>query len=169
LAGVKTAHIRAKWVTDPFKGPFRLICMAPYDRLKAFEKSYELGLAVLKSTERWPKLHMYGLAAQARRASASVSINIAEGVCKRGRRELRRYLDIALGSLAETEVLLRFARDMKFIPADEMRALEPSRDEAGRLTWALYEATTKGNGRPLSPPGSTIPQRFKLPTDPLAH
>jgi four helix bundle protein len=82
--------------------------MAPFDRLTAFQKSYELGLAVLKSTEKWPKQHQFGIAAQARRASTSVSINIAEGSCKRGRAEFRRYLDIALGSLAETEVLLRF-------------------------------------------------------------
>jgi hypothetical protein len=71
--------------------------MAPFDRLTAFQKSYELGLAVLKSTEKWPKQHQFGIAAQARRASTSVSINIAEGSCKRGRAEFRRYLDISWG------------------------------------------------------------------------
>ena len=125
--------------------------MATHETLLAFRKSYELGLAVLRSTESWPKREMFGLASQARRASTSVSINIAEGVAKRGRNELRRYLDIALGSLAETQVLISFAQDMGFISVPEAAALEERRAEAGRLVWGLYVATVKGKGRPLSP------------------
>lgn len=126
--------------------------MATHDRLEAFKKSYAFGLAVLDSTEHWPKREMFGLAAQIRRASTSISINIAEGFAKRGGRELRRYLDIALGSLAEAEVLLRFARDRKFIKAEEWNSLESSRQEAGRLTWGLYEAIVSGRGRPIDYP-----------------
>jgi four helix bundle protein len=87
-----------------------------------------------------------------RRASTSVSINIAEGFAKRGGKELRRYLDISLGSLAETEVLLRFARDRAFISIQEWTRLENSRAEAARLTWGLYEATVSGRGRPMGNP-----------------
>ena len=124
--------------------------MATHDRLEAFRKSYAFGLAVLDSTERWPKREMFGLTSQMRRASTSISINVAEGFAKRGGKELRRYLDIALGSLAESEVLLRFARDKKFIPAEEWRYLESSRQEAGRLIWGLYEAIVSGRGRPIT-------------------
>jgi four helix bundle protein len=90
---------------------------------------------------------MFGLAAQARRASTSTSINIAEGSCKKGRAELRRYLDIALGSLAETEVL-RFARDLQLDSADAIKCLEIRREETGKILWARYEATLNGRGRP---------------------
>ena len=124
--------------------------MAPFDKLLAFQKSYDFGLAILQSTEGWPKREMFGLSSQARRAGTSISINIAEGVAKRGRNELRRYLDIALGSLAETQVLLRFAKDMKFITDEEASTLEEAREEAGRLTWGLYQATIRGRGRPQS-------------------
>ena len=125
--------------------------MAIHENLVAFRKSYELGLAMLKSTEKWPKREMFGLASQARRASTSIAINIAEGVAKRGRNELRRYLDIALGSLAETQVLISFARDMNFISTAEASSLEGLRAEAGRLVWGLYVATVRGKGRPLPP------------------
>jgi len=119
--------------------------------LESFKKSYEFGLAVLESTENWPKREMFGLSSQIRRASTSISINIAEGFAKRGGKEFRRYLDIALGSLAEAEVLLRFARDRKFVTLEEWRRLEASRREAGRLTWGLYKAIVNGRGRPLVP------------------
>jgi four helix bundle protein len=78
--------------------------MAPHDKLLAFTASFELGLAILRCTETWPKPERFGLTAQIRKASTSVSINIAEGFARRGRNEFRRYLDIALGSLAETDV-----------------------------------------------------------------
>jgi four helix bundle protein len=120
--------------------------MAPYDRLEAWKASYELGLAIIRATDRWPKREMFGLSAQARRAAYSVSLNIAEGVGKRGGRELRRYLDIALGSLFELEVILRFARDLGFSSADEIKNLEALRSKAGRLTWRFYESVAKSTG-----------------------
>ena len=44
-------------------------------------------------------------------AALSAPTNIAEGSAKRGNREFRRFLDIALGSLSEVSYLLRFSRD----------------------------------------------------------
>lgn len=117
--------------------------MAPYDRLEAWQASYVLGLAVIRATERWPKREIFGLSAQARRAAYSVSLNIAEGIGKRGGRELRRYLDIALGSLFELEVILRFAKDLSFSPIKEIEELAELRNRAGRLTWRFYESVSK--------------------------
>lgn len=114
--------------------------MAPFDKLEAFKASYQLGLATYRCTERWPKREMFGLSSQARRAAFSVSLNIAEGSSKRGPREMRRYLDIALGSLSEVEVILRLAKDLELAPLDEIDGLEKQRSLAGRLTWKLYQA-----------------------------
>ena len=58
-----------------------------------------------------PQAERFGLTIQVRRAALSVPTNIAEGAAKRGSREFRRFLDIALGSLAELSYLLRFSRD----------------------------------------------------------
>ncbi len=122
--------------------------MAPFDDLQAFQKCYDLGLRVYRSTEHWPKREMFGLSAQIRRAATSASLNIAEGVVKRGGREFRRYLDISMGSLAEVQVILRFAKDLEFIAREESEQLESQRESASRLTWRLYEAISKGLSNP---------------------
>ena len=117
--------------------------MTPFDRLDAFKASYQVGLCVYRSTEHWPKREMFGLSSQARRAAFSISLNIAEGASKRGPREMRRYLDIALGSLSELQVILRMASDLNLANQDEIAGLEKVRSLAGRLTWKLYRSIEK--------------------------
>jgi four helix bundle protein len=117
--------------------------VATYERWAAWRKSYELTLAVYRVTASFPKYELYGLTSQTRRAAFSISANIAEGAAKRGPRELRRYLDIALGSLSELSCGLRLARDLGMISQDEWTAIEGLRNHAGVLIWKLYDAVRK--------------------------
>ena len=94
-------------------------------------------------TDTWPQAERFGLTIQVRRAALSVPTNIAEGAAKRGSREFRRFLDIALGSLAELSYLLRFSRDYGLLTEESWLTLETNRDRAGRLTWGLYHAVSK--------------------------
>ncbi len=61
------------------------------------------GLAkhVYRATKDFPKEEVYGLTSQLRRAALSVPTNIVEGYSRKGDRELARFIDIALGSLAK--------------------------------------------------------------------
>jgi len=113
--------------------------MLPYERFAAWQRCHELTLAVYRVTQSFPKQEMYGLTAQARRSAFSGPANIAEGSAKRGSREFLRYLDIALGSLAELSYALRLAHDLNLIPAQEWEKLSGLRARAGFLTWRLYE------------------------------
>ena len=112
--------------------------MMPYEKYEAWKASHALALAVYRSTEGWPVREIYGLTAQMRRAALSVPTNIAEGSAKLGPRELRRYLDIALGSLSELSYLLRFSREMGFLESEEWQRLDMMRNQAGRQVWGLY-------------------------------
>jgi four helix bundle protein len=76
--------------------------MLGHERLRAWELCHQLVLGVHRVTETWPVHERYGLTSQVRRAAASARTNLAEGAAKHGSREFRRYVDIALGSLAET-------------------------------------------------------------------
>jgi four helix bundle protein len=112
--------------------------MVPYERFDAWKVAHQLALQVYSETDRWPINERYGLTAQVRRAALSAPTNIAEGSAKRGPRELRRYLDIALGSLSEVSYLLRFSRDRGILGPDKFVELDDLRNRAGQLTWRFY-------------------------------
>jgi len=119
--------------------------MMPYEKYDAWKASHALALAIYSSTEGWPRQEIYGLTAQTRRAALSVPTNIAEGTAKLGPRELRRYLDITLGSLSELSYLLRFSRDWGLLETEEWQHLDAMRNTAGKLGWRLYRwAQQKG-------------------------
>ena len=121
--------------------------MMPYEKWKAWEKSHDLVLAIYMETRQWPAEERYGLVAQARRAVVSVSANLAEGSARLGGRELRRFADIGLGSLAELSCLLRIARDLGYLSPDEWARLDALRDSAGKLLFGLVRAIGKPQQR----------------------
>ena len=122
--------------------------MASYEKWDAGKLAYELALKVYRSTTSFPKHELYGLTSQIRRAAMSVVLNIAEGAAKRGPRELRRYLDIALGSLSELTCALQLARDLEFLSIREWSELDALRNRASAHLWQLYRALGKDKSTP---------------------
>jgi four helix bundle protein len=114
--------------------------MMPYERFEAWQVAHELALEVYRVTDGWPKEERFGLTIQLRRAALSAPTNIAEGAAKRGNREFRRFLDIALGSLSEVSYLLRFSRDRELLTPESWLELETLRNRSGQLTWRLYRS-----------------------------
>jgi four helix bundle protein len=117
--------------------------MTPFERLEAWQLCHSLVLAVYRLTANWPPTERYGLVSQVRRAAISIPTNVAEGAAKRGSREFRRFLDISLGSLSELTYLLRLARDLGYLSAEEFDGIENLRERAGQLTWGLYRAISR--------------------------
>ena len=76
---------------------------AGYKKLIVWQKANKLALEVYLAAKSFPKDEIYGITAQLRRAALSVPTNIVEGVGRQGRKELKQFINIALGSLAETE------------------------------------------------------------------
>lgn len=114
--------------------------MLAHERLLAWRECHELVLAVYDVTNSFPKHELYGLTSQARRASFSAAVNIAEGSAKRGSAEFRRFIDISIGSLAELAYILRLVRDLKLLSDADWKRLDAFRSRAGFMTWRLYQA-----------------------------
>jgi four helix bundle protein len=113
---------------------------APYEELRAWQVAHEVTVLVFRETEGWPKREWYGLVAHIRKTVVSVPSNLAEGCGKRGNAELRKYVDIALGSYNEVEYQLRLARDLGYLEPDRHEALRPRLDELGKCLYGLVRS-----------------------------
>lgn len=78
--------------------------------------------------------HDGDLAGQARRAAASVVLNIAEGAGRRGRDRLQHYR-IAAGSAGETAVALRLAVVWGYLDPADVVAVEALLDRVQAMLW----------------------------------
>src|SRR6266550_4369499 len=107
--------------------------MKRYERLEAWQAAHQLVLLTYRVTKSFPREELYGLTSQARRAAFSVAANIAEGSAKKGPREFRRYLDIAVGSLSELSYIFQLVKDLDLIEPTKWSELDQARERAGRM------------------------------------
>jgi len=74
-----------------------------YKDLEVWKEAIKLVKEIYLLTEKFPSEELYGLTAQIRRAAVSVPSNIAEGLSRFSDTEKSRFIDIALGSVAEVD------------------------------------------------------------------
>lgn len=139
--------VRPEWCMSVTPGVARVSSQRPHERLKAWVACHALVLRIHRSSRSWPLTERFGLTAQARRASYSAAANIVEGQAKRGAKEFRRFLDTAIGSLAELCYALLLAKELGYLQHSEWGELEAMRDHAAKLTWGLYCSVRKAAGR----------------------
>lgn len=110
-----------------------------YKDLRVWQKADELAFEIYKMTKKFPKDEIYGLTSQLRRAVLSVPTNIVEGYARKGDKELARFVNISIGSLAEVEYLLTFAGRLQYVSNSELTRIEVLRSEVGKLLWMFYK------------------------------
>ena len=115
--------------------------MGDYRRLKVYEKAYSTAKEMYLLAKRFPNDERYELTSQIKRAATSVPLNIAEGYGKSAsENEMLRFLRIAKGSVAETEVLLDFSCDFGYITKEEHEKYRGQYAEIGKMLSGLMES-----------------------------
>jgi four helix bundle protein len=126
--------------------------MGNYKRLRVWRKAHALTCTLYRITRDFPKRDQFVLGDQIIRAAISVGANIAEGCGRNGDGELRRFLNIALGSANELRYLLELAIDVGLVSADVGARLVEAADEVRRMLSALATAADQGR-RPATDEG----------------
>jgi four helix bundle protein len=80
-----------------------------------WQKAVTLVKDVYLETREFPKVEVYGLAAQMRRSAVLVPSNIAEGQGRLSKGEFRQFLGVARGSLLELETQIIIATDLHYV------------------------------------------------------
>ena len=116
--------------------------MRDHKRLRAFELADELTLLIYKITKSLPKEEIYGLTAQMRRASVSVTSNIVEGCSRSSQSECCRFLEIAFGSLKELHYQFDLALRLGYFANDgnNINVCTAKLEEAEKVLSSLIKA-----------------------------
>ncbi len=81
----------------------------------------------------------FGFRDQIQRSSVSVMANIAEGYGRNTNKEFVRFLEIAKGSLYETQSLIDIALDLGYITKDKHGELDHICDEITKVIYGLIK------------------------------
>ena len=85
-----------------------------YKDLEVWKDSIKFVKSIYILTNKFPQEEKFGLVSQIRRAAVSIPSNIAEGCTRYSDKDTRKFIDIALGSLAELDTQLILAEDLGF-------------------------------------------------------
>ena len=95
-------------------------------------------------TEGFPKEERYSITDQMKRASLSVTLNIAEGYAKReSQAEFKRFLMMSVGSANEMSVLIDFAKDLGYIGEERYMKAAREYDEISRMLNSFIASVDK--------------------------
>ena len=111
--------------------------MQHFAKLQVWKRSHVLVLNIYGTTFNFPAEERFGIVSQLRRAAASVPTNVAEGSKRQGNHNFARFLNIAEGSLAETEYLLLLSRDLGYLGESKAKPLLDEISELSRMLCGL--------------------------------
>jgi four helix bundle protein len=114
-----------------------------FENLEVWQMSRELVKETYQITSTFPNEEKFGLTSQLRRASVSVSSNIAEGSTRWSKKDQSRFYEIAFGSLIEVLNQLILSTDLEFLPDTRLMEIRTKIDQIGRMLNALYQSTRK--------------------------
>jgi four helix bundle protein len=104
-----------------------------FRKLIVWQRAHALTLAIYNFSKAFPRHELFGLTTQLRRSAASIGANIAEGYALGSSANYLRHLNIAVGSLAETEYHLELAHDLGYLSDSNYTQLCDLTREVGYL------------------------------------
>lgn len=97
--------------------------MKDFREIIVWQRSHALTLEIYRLTAKFPKEEIWGITSQMRRAASSIPANISEGCGRDGDAELKRFMNIALGSACELDYFILLSADLGYLPAPDRQKL----------------------------------------------
>ncbi len=105
-----------------------------FEDLIAWQKAKNLGINVYLKVPQKKDLAYFD---QIKRASLSISNNIAEGFGRNSQKEFKRYLQIALGSTNEVKSMVLVGKEIGILSENLAKELEEQSSEVIRILIGL--------------------------------
>lgn len=123
-----------------------------YKDLVVWQQAVDLALDIYRISDKFPDHEKFGISNQLRRASISISSNIAEGWGRNSTKNYIQFLRISRGSLLEIESIIHVTQKLNYISESDHDAIS-SRIEAisKMLNRLISTLENKLNAKPDQP------------------
>ena len=111
-----------------------------YRRLVAYQKAKEVVKMTYKLIKKFPSEERYGMSDQLRRASVSITSNIAEGINRYSAKDKAHFIEMAYGSLMEVSSQFEIAEDLKYINIEDRSNIDILISDVARLLSGLQKS-----------------------------
>ncbi len=111
--------------------------MFRFEKLDVWQKAIVFADTVYSATRAFPSDERFGLTNQMRRASVSVSSNIAEGSGRSTNPDFARFVEIAYASVMEVVSQSHIAHRQQFLDDESFDSLITQADELARMLSGL--------------------------------
>ena len=111
-----------------------------YRRLIAYQKAKEVVKRTYILQRKFPAEERWALCDQLRRASVSITSNIAEGVNRYSVKDKAHFLEVAYGSLMEVSSQFEIAEELGYITIEDRMSMDELIREVARLISGLQNS-----------------------------
>jgi four helix bundle protein len=111
--------------------------MFSFERLEVWQKAIAFADQVYRVTRSFPDDERFGLTSQMRRATVSVSSNIAEGSARFSKADTARFVEIATGSPFEVVSQSHISRRQRILSEADFASIYAAAEEQGRMLSGL--------------------------------
>jgi four helix bundle protein len=111
--------------------------MFNFEKLDVWQKAIDFADLIYNETRTFPSEERFGLTNQLRRASVSISSNIAEGASRSSRTDFARFAEIAAGSVFEAASQTFITRRQSFLSGDQFSKIYTDAEELSRMLSGL--------------------------------
>jgi len=110
-----------------------------FEEIRAWQKARQVTKRIYEVTNEGGFAKDFGLRDQIRRSGVSIMANIAEGHGRRSDKEFSNFLNIAHGSVAETQSHLYIAFDLNYLKQEDFKQLYDLLDEISKMLMSLTQ------------------------------
>ena len=111
-----------------------------YRKLIAYQKAKEIVKITYKFIKKFPTDERFALCDQLRRASVSITSNIAEGINRYSAKDKAHFIEMAYGSLMEVSSQFEIAEDLGYITTEDRSNIDILIYEEARLLSGLQKS-----------------------------
>ena len=110
-----------------------------FEKLEVWRNARKFVKSIYQVTENFPSKEQFGITSQIRRASLSITANIAEGFSRKTNKEKSRFINIAYSSSWEIINFLIISKDLEFLSEEDYIKLRTDIEFISNQLNALYK------------------------------